>query len=175
MKKISMIVFLAAVTLAAILTFAGAPAVVSLVARWLAIAALAFYAFQRKSLTTWILVSMVLGAEFGHDFPAYAVNLRVLSLIFLRMIKTIIGPLLFGTLVVGIAGHSDLKQVGRMGIKALIYFEVVTTIALFIGLGAINLTQAGVGIALPTGEKTEPLVAPKPQKATDIILHVFPE
>ena len=69
-----------------------------------------------------------------------------MSLIFLRLIKTIIAPLIFSTLVVGIAGHADLKQVGRMGIKALVYFEAVTTLALFIGLGAINLTKAGVGV-----------------------------
>ena len=175
MKKISIVVFLAGVTLAAILTVAGAPPVVCTIARWLAIAGLAVYAYEKKSLTTWILFSMIIGGEIGHDRPDIAINLRVLSLIFLRMIKTIIAPLLFGTLVVGIAGHSDLKQVGRMGIKALIYFEVVTTIALFIGLGAINLTQAGVGVKLPPGEKTEQLTPPKPQKATDIILHVFPE
>jgi proton glutamate symport protein len=78
--------------------------------------------------------------------------------LFLRLVKTIIAPLLFGTLVVGIAGHSNLKQVGRMGIKALIYFEVVTTLALFIGLGAINFTQAGAGIEKPAMiEKPESL------------------
>jgi proton glutamate symport protein len=89
--------------------------------RWVAIALLVFYAWRRRSLTTWILVSMVIGAEIGHDWPQVAVNLRVLSMIFLRLIKTIIAPLIFATLVVGIASHSDLKQVGRMGVKALIY------------------------------------------------------
>jgi proton glutamate symport protein len=142
--------------------------------RWLAIAGLIGYAVERKSLTTWILVSMVIGAEIGHDWPDVAVKLRVLSLIFLRMIKTIIAPLLFGTLVVGIAGHANLKQVGRMGIKALIYFEVVTTIALFIGLAAINVSKAGVGVQLPPSARQEQLTAPK-QSATDIILHIFPE
>ncbi len=150
------------------------PQVLLLATRWLAIAGIALYAFQRKSLTTWILVSMIIGAEIGHDWPAFAVNLRVLSLIFLRMIKTIIAPLLFATLVVGIAGHSDLKQVGRMGIKALVYFEVVTTIALFIGLAAINISKAGVGINLPPAVKTEQLTAVK-QTPTEIILHIFPE
>src|SRR6185436_2699191 len=106
-------------------------------------------AFVRRSLTTWILVSMLVGAELGHDFPEFAVSLQLLSKIFLKMIKTIIAPLLFGTLVVGIAGHSNLRQVGRMGIKAIVYFEVVTTIALFIGLAAINLSRAGVGVAPP--------------------------
>ena len=76
-------------------------------------------------------------------------DLQVLSSIFLRLIKTIIAPLIFSTLVVGIAGHSNLKQVGRMGIKALLYFELVTTMALFIGLGAIHLSRAGVGLTPP--------------------------
>ncbi|MFI5103627.1 MAG: dicarboxylate/amino acid:cation symporter, partial [Terriglobales bacterium] len=88
-------------------------------------------------------------------------------------IKTIVSPLIFGTLVVGIAGHADLKQVGRMGIKALLYFEIITTIALFIGLGAINLSQAGVGVPRPATVAAPP--ATQPQKAADIILHVFPE
>jgi len=144
------------------------------VARWVAIAALLAYAIVRRSLTTSILVSMVVGAEIGHDWPQVAINLRVLSQIFLRLIKTIIAPLLFGTLVVGIAGHSDLKKVGRMGIKALIYFEIVTTLALFIGLAAINISKAGVGIQLPPAARTDQLPAAK-QSATDVILHVFPE
>ncbi len=170
----------AAVTLAAALTVANEygplafPPVVTLASRWLALAALALHAAQRKSLTTWILVSMVIGAELGHDWPAAAVNLRVLSLVFLRMIKTIIAPLLFATLVVGIAGHHDLRQVGRMGVKALVYFEVVTTIALFIGLAAINMSKAGMGVTLPPAAKAEPLTAVK-QTPTDVILHVFPE
>lgn len=150
------------------------PASVLIVSRWLAIAGLVLYAIRRRSLTTFILVSMVIGAEIGHDWPAFATNLRVLSLVFLRLIKTIIAPLLFATLVVGIAGHPDLKQVGRMGIKALVYFEVVTTIALFIGLAAINISRAGVGIKLPAAPRTEQLAAQK-QTASEIILHVFPE
>src|SRR5919201_1473043 len=114
--------------------------------RWMALATLIAYASVRRSLTTWIFVSMLVGGELGHDFPALAAPGRLLSQIFLRLIKTIIAPLIFSTLVVGIASHTNLKQVGRMGIKALIYFEVVTTLALFIGLAAINLTQAGAGV-----------------------------
>lgn len=144
------------------------------IARWLAIGALLAYAAQKRSLTTSILVGMVVGAEIGHDWPVVGINLRVLSQIFLRLIKTIIAPLLFATLVVGIASHADLKKVGRMGVKALIYFEVVTTLALFIGLAAINLTRAGVGIHLPPAPRGEQLSAAK-QSATDILLHVFPE
>lgn len=142
--------------------------------RWLGLAGLLFAAFKKRSLTTWILVSMVLGAELGHDFPEVAVQLRLLSQVFLRMIKTIIAPLLFGTLVVGIAGHADMKAVGRMGIKALVYFELVTTVALFIGLAAINLTRAGEGLAMPVGEQHEKLEAVK-QTWQDVVLHVFPE
>ncbi len=142
--------------------------------RWLAIAGLIGYVAARRSLTLWILVSMVVGAEIGHDWPGFAINLRVLSLIFLRLIRTIVAPLLFGTLVVGIAGHADLKKVGRMGIKALVYFELVTTVALFIGLAAINISKAGVGVMLPPAAAAEQLTAPK-QSASDILLHVFPE
>ncbi len=145
-----------------------------LVTRWLAILGLAVYALSRRSLTTWIVISMVVGAEIGHDWPAFALDLQVLSLIFLRMIKTIIAPLLFATLVVGIAGHPNLKQVGRMGVKALIYFEVVTTIALFIGLAAINISRAGAGISLPVSTEAAQINQVK-QTPTDIVLHIFPE
>src|SRR5947208_8451478 len=95
---------------------------------------------------------MIIGVEIGHDFPEIAKSLKVLSDIFLRLIKTIIAPLLFSTLVVGIAAHSNLKQVGRMGLKAILYFEIVTTVALFIGLGAINLTKAGEGVHIETAD-----------------------
>jgi len=142
--------------------------------RWLALAALIVYAFTKRSLTTWILVSMVIGAEIGRDFPRLAVNLRVLSQIFLSMIKVIIAPLLFATLVSGIAGHADLKKVGRMGLKAIIYFELVTTVALVIGLAAINISKAGVGAKLPPAVATEKIAAARPT-ASEIILHVFPE
>ena len=142
--------------------------------RWLAIAGLFLYGLKKKSLTTWILISMVVGAEIGHDYPEAGIKLQVLSKVFLKMIKTIIAPLLFATLVYGIAGHSDLKQVGRMGWKSILYFEVVTTIALFIGLAAINISQAGMGITLPPGAQEELPVVP-PQSFNDIILHIFPE
>lgn len=145
------------------------------IARWLAIASILWFAVKKRSLTTWILVSMVVGAEVGHDWPTVAVNFQVLSKIFLSMIKTVIAPLLFGTLVVGIAGHSDIKQVGRMGWKSLLYFEIVTTIALFIGLAAINISQAGVGINVPPNALHEKLPETKPQNWQDIVLHVFPE
>ena len=150
------------------------PGAVPVTARWLALAAVAAAVAPRRSLTLWIVVSMLVGIELGHDAPGAAMNLKVLSDAFLRLVKTIIAPLVFATLVVGIAGHADLKQVGRMGLKALIYFEIVTTFALFIGLAAINLTKAGVGIS-QAGVKEEALTAVAPQTAADIILHIFPE
>lgn len=139
-----------------------------------AILGLLYFAFIRKSLTTWILVAMICGAWFGYEFPSIAIHAKVISKIFLRLIKCIIAPLLFGTLVVGIAGHSNMKQVGRMGIKSLIYFELVTTLALVIGLFAINFTQAGKGIILPTQvDMTE--LQTKKQTIDEILIHVFPE
>jgi len=174
------LIILIPITISAILTFLNhynilaVPEVALIFSRWLAIAGLFLFGLKKKSLTTWILISMVVGAEIGHDFPEIGVKLQVLSKVFLKMIKTIIAPLLFATLVYGIAGHSDLKQVGRMGWKSILYFEVVTTIALFIGLAAINISQAGVGIKLPPGTQEElPVVAP--QTFNDIILHIFPE
>jgi proton glutamate symport protein len=146
-----------------------------IVVRWLVIAIFALYAFRRRSLTTWIVVAMLAGAEIGYDSPHVASNLRVLSLIFLNLIRTIIAPLIFSTLVVGIAGHSNLRQVGRMGVKALVYFEVVTTLALLIGLAAINISRAGVGVTLPATIVGQAPSGAAPQSASDIILHAFPE
>jgi proton glutamate symport protein len=139
------------------------------------VAALVIFAIRKKSLTTWILVSLVAGAEFGYDIPMVAQKMAFLTDIFLRLIKTIIAPLLFATLVNGIAGHTDLKQVGRMGWKSLLYFEVVSTIALIIGLVAINISKAGVGLKLPEVTNAVPLAAAKAQSATEFILHIFPE
>ena len=153
---------------------AVAPAAL-LASRWLAIATLTTYAATRRSLTGWILLSMVIGAEIGHDFPEVALGLRVLAQIFLRLIRTIVAPLLFATLVVGIAGHSNLRQVGRMGVKALVYFEIVTTLALFIGWAAITVSRAGVGVALPPSAESASIQQPGQRNWQDIVLDVFPE
>jgi proton glutamate symport protein len=155
--------------------FAVIPVSVLFVSRILSVLLLVVYAVRKNSLTTWILVCMVAGAEFGYDVPAFAKKLQVLSDIFLRLIKTIIAPLLFSTLVVGIAGHADIKQVGRMGWKSLLYFEIVSTIALFIGLLAINIGQAGVGVILPPNPDSPPITAIKAQTTSEFILHIFPE
>ena len=134
---------------------------------------LVYFGLRRNTLTTWIFVSILLGIMLGHDMPALAVSLRVLSQIFLRLIRTIIAPLIFATLVVGIAGHSNLKQVGRLALKSLIYFEIVTTLALAIGLFAINISKAGEGVRLAT-PAAETLNAP-PESASEMILRAFPE
>jgi proton glutamate symport protein len=148
---------------------------VLMVFRWISIGAFVGYALYKKSLTTWILISMIIGAEFGYDLPHVAVKMQLISKIFLRLIKTIIAPLLFATLVVGIAGHSNLKQVGRMGWKSLLYFEVVSTIALFIGLFAINISKAGVGVIVPDAVNQSEIPQVVPQTGSDLILHIFPE
>jgi proton glutamate symport protein len=147
-----------------------------IILRCVAVLLLAAFAFRRRSLTPWIFVAMVAGAELGFDAPAFAISLRVFSDIFLRLIKTIVAPLILATLITGIAGHGDLKSVGRMGIKSLIYFEIVTTLALVIGLAAINLSHAGVGLSLPAAPTTGEVIAtPPPTRWQDFLLHVFPE
>lgn len=148
---------------------------VLVISRWILIALFLGYAAQKRSLTTWILISMIVGTEFGFDFPAISVNLNVISQIFLRLIKTIIAPLLFATIVVGIAGHSDLKQVGRMGWKSMLYFEIVSTLALVIGLFAINISKAGVGVTVPQTVSHTDIAQLPVLKGSEVILHVFPE
>ena len=128
----------------------------------------------KLSLTQWIFVGMGIGLVLGWFVPDFAVSLRPLSTIFLRLIKSIIAPLIFATLVVGIAGHGNLKQVGRMGVKALIYFEVVTTLAMVVGLVAVNLMRPGVGVNLHTVAQTGEIVA-KQQTFSEVITHIVPQ
>ena len=97
-------------------------------------------------LTLAIFIALILGIFVGWAFPAFALKTHVLAEVFLRMVKMIIAPLLFATLVVGIAGHADPKSLGRLGFKTVIYFEVVTTLALIIGLGFANLFKPGEGM-----------------------------
>jgi len=138
------------------------------------------------SNTTQIFIGLVLGILIGYVWPSSDVNgqhvaglgeqIKPLADTFLRMIKMIIAPLLFSTLVVGIAGTGDLKAMGRIGLKAIIYFEVATTIALFLGLGIVNLFQPGAGVQIPlTG--TESLKAIQDIKAHsgwDMLVTLFP-
>src|SRR3979490_791608 len=150
------------------------PALATAFLRWVAIVLIAAFATSRRSLTAWIFVGLLAGAEFGYDWPSAAVNLQLLGTIFLRLIKVIIAPLLFGVLVVGIAGHADLKKVGRLGIKSLIYFEAVSTIAMLIGYAAIRLSRAGEGVHLPPSSAAQSLNV-SPHTASQLIIDVFPE
>ena len=156
--------------------FAGTliPPLAPMALRWLALLLLAAYATYRRSLTAWILVGLLAGAQFGHDAATTAAKLQFLGTIFLRLIKVIIAPLLFGTLVVGIAGHADLKKVGRLGVKSLVYFEIVSTIALLIGWAAISLSRAGEGVRLPPSASSESLNA-APHTVAQLITDIFPE
>jgi proton glutamate symport protein len=140
--------------------------------RWLFIGALFGYAYYKRTLTSWIMVFMILGVVVGYDFPEFSQQLKFLRQIFLNLVKAIVAPLLFSTLVVGIAGHSDLKQVGRLAWKSLLYFEIVTSLALVIGLVAINMSQAGMGIIQP--EVMEKLPETKPLSWDEHIVDVFP-
>jgi proton glutamate symport protein len=125
--------------------------------------------------TARIVIGLVLGILVGWLWPTFGADIRPLADAFLRMIKMIVGPLLFSTLVVGIAGTGDLKAMGRIGAKALIYFEVATTFALVLGLGLVNLLRPGAGVAAQAGNVTElQAMAARQQSAWDIVLHLFP-
>lgn len=149
--------------------FPGADPSVLMVLRWITVAAFCAYGWSKNSLTTWILISMVVGFEVGLDMGKAAKDFDVLSSIFIKLIKTVVGPLLFSTLVIGIAGQSSGKQMGRIAIKAFTYFLAATSIALVIGLLAINFTQAGAGIqrndsnekVMVTGAELQAKVDPK--------------
>jgi len=128
------------------------------------------------SLTTQIFIGLVLGIAVGYVWPSFGVAVKPLADAFLRMIKMIIAPLLFATLVVGIAGTGDLKAMGRIGLKAIVYFEIATTIALFLGLGLVNLFHPGTGLTMPIGADTKAAaaMAQNQQRGWDIFLHLFP-
>lgn len=178
-NRVGLITFLF-ITIASLLgvlkdfNIADIPDNVMMATRWILAVQLVIFALFRKNLTTWILVCMVLGVFVGIDYPHVAVALQPLSKGFIKLVKTIVGPILFATLVYGIAGHSDLKQVGRMAWKSMLYFYCATTIALFIGLAAINITHAGVGVNIQNMPHNE---LPKPVKdpIDESILSTLPD
>ncbi len=135
-------------------------------------------AIPKVSLTTKIFIGLILGILLGWLKPDWGIAARPLSVLFLNLIKSVIAPLIFSTLVIGIAGTGDIRQVGRIGLKALVYFEIVTTFALFIGLGAVNLTKPGVGVSLKaTAEEAAArglITTAKPQSFGDLIAHLSP-
>lgn len=157
--------------------------------RWIVAVILITHALLKKNLTTWILVAMMLGVFIGVDFPNVATALHPLSKGFIKLVKTIVGPILFGTLVYGIAGHSDLKQVGRMAWKSMLYFFCATSCAIFIGLAVINITHAGIGVdiskmpkqQLPTAQVVDADLQNLPEnvhgvyKFSHFIYELFPE
>src|SRR6266513_4634403 len=130
---------------------------------------------RRRTLTQWILAGMIVGVALGWLFPTFAVSLRPISTVFLRMIKSIIVPLIFGTLVVGIAGHGDdMKRVGRLALKSIVYFEIVTTLALVIGLVAVNLVRPGEGVALAASAEAGKELAHNTQTGAGFLEHLVP-
>src|SRR5262245_12690406 len=131
---------------------------------------------RRLTLTHWILLAMVLGIFVGWQFPAFALKLKILSTLFLNLVKCIIVPLIFATLVVGIAGHTDdLKAVGRLALKSILYFEVITTLALLLGLAAVNLAQPGAGIQMTTAaNRSSELTGTKLELRT-VLEHLAPQ
>lgn len=133
-------------------------------------------ASRAPKLTTQILIGLLLGIALGAIWPSAAVAIRPLADAFLRLIKMIVAPLLFSTLVVGIAGAGDIKAVGRMGLKAIVYFEIATTLALAIGLLLVNVARPGSAIAMPIGGDTAALAAMARSElsAWDLFLHTFP-
>ncbi len=170
----ALIAGIACYCLGIILAALHGPHAATLALRCLGVLGLLVFAAMRRSLSVWMFVAMVAGAELGFDAPKFAVQMRVLSDIFLRLIQCVVAPLIFAMLVVGIASHGDLKSVGRMGIKSIVYFEAVTTVALAIGLFAINISKAGVGLAFTPGSVAQQ-ATPPPTHWNDFLIHIFPE
>src|SRR2546421_2135204 len=132
--------------------------------------------WYRPSLTTQIMIGLVVGALIGWLQPGWGNKVYFLRDIFINLIKSIIAPLVFSTIVVGIAGGGALKKVGRMGIKALVYFEIVTTAALFIGLAVVNFTKPGAGVTLAVGniDIVKTIGQSQPKTLVETIVHAFP-
>jgi proton glutamate symport protein len=143
--------------------------------RWIGIAAFLLFTVRRPSLMTWTFLAMLAGIELGIDAPHVAAQVRLPGDLFLRLIRMIVAPLLFATITTGIAGHNELKSVGRVAVKALILFEVITTLGLMIGVVAMNLSGAGWGVVIPAAlETAQPTSAQATQSWQQIILNLFP-
>ncbi len=139
---------------------------IAIALRWIAIGIFVPVALRRHSLLIWTFFSMLGGAELGADASQFAAQTHFLGEIFLRLIRMIVAPLIFGGIVTGIAGHGELRGVGRVAIKSIFYFEIVTTLGLIIGLIASNLSPAAIQAAVP---------AARPEGWQQILLNIFPE
>jgi proton glutamate symport protein len=158
--------------LLALLLHAAAQLAVAL--RWAGLVLFIPYAVRRRSLLLWTFFAMLAGAELGVDAPAVAAQTHFLADIFLRLIRMIVAPLIFGGIVTGIAGHDHLSGIGRVALKSILFFEAVTTAGLILGAIAINLSQAGVGVSLPAAIQA-PALAAHSSTWQDVLLNIFPE
>lgn len=149
------------------------PLAAGIALRWLGLALATVHAVRRGSLLEWTFLAMLAGAEFGLDAPAAASQTRFAADIFLRLIRMLVAPLIFGGIVTGIAGHGELRGVGRVALKAIAFFEVVTTIGLALGALAIDWTQAGAGVALPAALSSP--TTSQPETWQQILVNIFPE
>jgi proton glutamate symport protein len=165
---------------AAVIVFAGGVAmsfwpalsVAALALRWIGVALFLPIAWGRRSLLVWTFYAMVAGVVLGLDAPHFAAQLKIVGDVFLRLIRMIVAPLIFGGIVTGIAAHGELKGVGRVAVKAIVFFEAVTTLGLILGMIAINLTHAGIGVALPAAGAVP---ATQPETWQQVLLNIFPE
>ena len=128
---------------------------------------------KRLSLTAWIFIGMAAGVALGVFAPGFAKQLGPVGSVFLRLIRSIIAPLIFATLVSGVAGGGDMKQMGRIGVKAILYFEIVTTLALFLGLAAVNLVRPGLGVPIQR-TSAEAALTQAPATFASVLEHIFP-
>ena len=154
---------------------------IAITLRWLGFALFLPLALRRRSLLLWTFYAILAGAELGVDAPHFAAQTHFLGDIFLRLIRMIVAPLIFGGIVTGIAGHGELRGVGRVAVKSIVYFEIITTLGLIIGLVAMNISHAGEGITLPavienrvtaTGQPGSP---PHQESWQQLIVNIVPE
>jgi len=142
--------------------------------RWVGFGLFVPFAWRRRSLLVWTFFAMLAGAELGVDAPQFATQTHFLGEIFLRLIRMIVAPLIFGGIVTGIAGHGELRGVGRVAVKSIVFFEVVTTLGLILGAVAIDITKAGVGVVLPASVQTAVPIA-REAGWQQVLLNIFPE
>jgi proton glutamate symport protein len=156
------------------LFFAGNHAI-ALALRSVGLAVFAFATLRKPSLMLWTFLAMLAGVELGLDAPHIATQLRFFGDLFLRLVRTIVAPLIFATITTGIAGHNELRSVGRIAIKSLILFEVITTLGLIIGAVVMNLSGAGWGVVVPHAAEAAPALAQTVQTWQQVVLNFIPE